>query len=180
MPSPETSLPLLPSARIDGAKLGLLWMVSFALFIGQFHYPVCGLLWLGTMVFTPFYVGILTKSFADRQPEGKISYGRAYTHSMMTVFYASLILAIAQWVYLQYMDHGFLTDRYASMITDKEFTQTMESMGYPKGTGQEIATRLREMRPIDIVLQMLWSNMVAGLVMSLTTALYASVRSRWK
>ena len=88
--------------------------------------------------------------------------------------------ALYQWVYLQYIDKAFLIDRYASMLTDKELTTAMERMGYPKGAGQEIASRLREMRPIDIVLQLLWSNMVAGMVLSVTTALYASVRSHWK
>ena len=180
MPSSAPTPTVLSSARADGAKVGILWIISFALFIGNFRYPLCGLLWLFTMVFTPFYVGILTKSFADSQPDGKVSYGRAYSHSMMTVFYASLLLALAQWVYLQYIDKGFLIDRYASMLTDKELTTAMERMGYPKGFGKEMATRLREMRPIDIVLQLLWSNMVAGMVLSVTTALYASVRSHWK
>ena len=86
-------------ARIDGAKLGILWIISFALFVGNFYYPICGILWTATMVYTPFYVAILTKNYADQVCGGNISYFHAYLHSMLTVFHAALILAIVQWAY---------------------------------------------------------------------------------
>ena len=167
-------------ARVDGAKLGLLWIVSFALFVGNFHYAVCGILWMATMVFTPFYVAILTRSYALRALGGQIRYFHAYTHSVLTVFYASLILAISQWAYFQYFDHGFIIDQYMTMLTDKEFSHTLKSMGYTQDMIRQLADQLRKMRPIDITLQLLWSNMVAGLVMSLTTALFASLSRHMK
>ena len=167
-------------ARVDGAKLGVLWIISFALFVGNFHYPICGILWTATMVYTPFYVAILTKRYADEVCGGKIGYFQAYLHSMLTVFHASLILAIVQWAYFQYLDHGFIIEQYLSVLNDKEFTESFSRMGYSKDLITQMSEQLRKMRPIDIAIQLLWSNMVAGLVMSLTTALYASVTRRIK
>lgn len=167
-------------ARADGLKLGLFWIVSFALFIGNFHHTIFGILWMGTMVFTPFFVGMLTRRYADTSLEGVISYRHAYAHGFLTVFYASLILAIAQWAYFAFLDNGFVVNRYIGMLTDKDFLKGMEAMGYTKKTVEELGTMLRSLRPIDIALEMMWSNVVAGFIISLTTALYASSRSHFR
>ena len=163
-------------ARADGLKLGLFWVLSFALFIGNFHFALLGMLWMATMVFTPFFVGILTRRYAVKWHDGIISYRHAYTHSFLTIFYASLILAIVQWAYFAYLDNGFVVTNYVNLITDKDFMKGMESMGYNKKALDELVATLRTLRPIDISLQLLWSNIVAGFIISLTTALYASTR----
>lgn len=167
-------------ARTDGLMLGLFWVLSFALFIGNFHFAICGILWMGTMIFTPFYVGLLTRHYATTLLEGRISYRHAYAHGFLTVFYASLILAIVQWAYFAYLDNGFVVNSYVNLITDKDFLKGMESMGYKKQSVDELVTVLRSLRPIDIAMQMLWSNIMAGFIISLTTALYASSRSHYK
>lgn len=163
-------------ARLDGARLGLLWVVSFAFFIGYFTLPVCGILWMCTMLYTPFYVGIRTQDYSEQTTERHISYGHAYAYSALMVFYGSLILAIAQWAYFQYLDNGFLINQYAAMLTDKDNKSLMEAMGYTSDMVDKMLDGFRSLRPIDISLQMMWCNMVAGLVISLTTALYVSFR----
>ena len=128
------------------------------------------------MLFTPFYVGMRTQAYSEQTAEKHISYGHAYAHSALSVFYASLILAIAQWAYFQYLDHGFLINQYASILTDKENKSAIEAMGYTKEMIDQMLSTLRSLRPIDLTLQMMWTNMVAGLIISLTTALYVSFR----
>ena len=167
-------------ARIDGGKLGLFWICSFALFVFNFRYPICGVLWMITMIATPFLVGIMTRRYAVNQLNGKISYRRAYVYSFLTTFYAGLILAIVQWVYFQYMDHGFVIDHYASMISSDDVNNALKSMGYKMEDINNMIDMLKSLRPIDIALQILWSNMFAGLILSLTTALYASSRKTLK
>ncbi len=167
-------------ARVDGAKLGVLWIISFALFVGNFYYAICGVLWTATMVYTPFFVAIQTKNYANRVCEGRISYFHAYLHSMLTVFHASLILAIVQWAYFQYLDHGFVIEQYLSILNDKELAESYSKMGYSKDLITQMSEQIRKMRPIDLAIQLLWTNMVAGLIMSLTTALYASINRRMK
>ena len=179
MASNETPIGVRPFARADGVRLGIVWIVSFALFVGNLHYPICGTLWLATMIFTPFYVAILTQRYAVNSGENP-GYWKCYAHSMLTVCYASLILAVAQWAYFQYLDHGLLVESYASALSDKEFVGRLESMGYPKNMAAEFAETLRKMRPIDMALQFLWSNILAGIIMAFTTALYASAKKRWK
>lgn len=167
-------------ARIDGGKLGLFWIASFALFVLNFNYPLCGMLWMLTMIATPFLIGIMTRRHAVNQLNGKISYRRAYAYSFLTTFYAGLILAIAQWLYFQFMDNGFVINHYVSIIGSKDVNNALTSMGYKMDDINEMVEMLKSLRPIDISLQILWSNIVAGLILSLTTALYASSRKTLK
>jgi hypothetical protein len=164
------------NARVSGAKLGVLWLVSFALFVGLFTYSFCGMLWIFTMVYTPFYVGLLTDAYSQTLPEKNISYLHAYGHSFLTVFHASLILALGQWVYFQYLDHGMVINSYTSFLTDKENMKMMEAMGYTKKMVHQMIDMIQSLRPIDLSLQMLWTNIMAGFFISLTTALYVSFR----
>ena len=172
----ESYMQMKAFARVDGAKLGVFWIISFALFIAQFTYPFCGMLWMATMIFTPFYIAIMTRQYAVKVLDGKISYRRAYAYSVWTTFYGALILAIAQWVYFQYMDHGFVIGKYVDLLGDKDFSRSLEALGYQKEEMKKVIEAISSLRPIDISLQILWSNFVAGLILSLTTALYASRR----
>lgn len=163
-------------ARIDGGKLGLFWIGSFALFVLNFSFPLCGMLWMITMIATPFIIGILTRRYTVSQLDGTITYGRAYVYSFLVTFYASLILAIAQWVYFQYIDNGFFLNQYVKIMSSQDVSNALSSMGYKIDEINKLIEVLRSLRPIDIALQVLWSNMIAGLIISLTTALYASSR----
>ena len=167
-------------ARIDGGKLGLFWICSFALFVFNFSYPLCGMLWVITLIATPFLIGIMTRRYAVNQLKGKISYRRAYFYTFLLTFYAGLILAIVQWVYFQYLDHGTLIDKYTSLISSKDVNDALKNMGYKMEDIHDMIGMFKSLRPIDIALQILWSNMFAGLIISLTTALYASSRKMLK
>ena len=180
MPPSESRQNLSEFARLDGAKLGLFWIVSFALFVCNFHYSFCGILWMSTMIYTPFFIAFRTRAYASTLPEGRIGYFHAYLHSVLTVFYGSLILAIAQWVYFQYFDHGTVINSYVSLLNDKEMLKGLKSLGYSKSMVEELASQLHNLRPIDIAIQILWSNLMAGIVLSITTALYASVNRRYR
>ena len=172
----ESYIQLKAFARVDGAKLGVFWIISFALFIANFTYPFCGLLWMATMIFTPFYIGIMTRQYAVKVMGGRVSYRRAYVYSVLVTFYGGLILALAQWAYFQFLDHGFVMGNYISLLDDKTFKESLESFGYSTKDIRQLLEQFSKLRPIDISLQMLWSNFLAGVILSLTTALYASKR----
>ena len=164
------------SARVEGARLGVFWLISFALFRGSFTLPLCGVLWIATILFTPFYVGIRTEAFGRSLGAEGITYLEAFLHSFLSIFYGSLILAIGQWAYFQYFDHGVVLNNYISILTDSKMKESLNAMGYTQEIIDQLIEVLQSMRPIDIALQFMWSNVVAGFFISLTTALYASFR----
>lgn len=172
----ESYMQMKAFARIDGAKLGIFWIISFALFIANFTYPFCGILWMATMIFTPFYIGILTRQYAVKVLGDHISYRRAYAYSVSTTFYGALILAIIQWAYFQFLDHGYVISNYLNILEDNSFKKSMQILGYKSEDAKQAFEAFANLRPIDIALQMLWSNFMAGVILSITTALYASKR----
>ena len=159
------------SAQRDGLALGLYWMVTMSMFICQFAVPVCGLIWSFMMLYTPFFVGGLAIRYALRERGGELSYAGAYLYSLITYICGALILALAFWIYLRYMDDGYVIDRYTSALTDPRNQEIMKELGYDEATMKNIfeqaTTALRSMRPIDITLQFLWSTLVASGLISL-------------
>lgn len=168
------------SARIEGARLGVFWLVSFALFIGSFTMSLCGALWIATILLTPFYVGIRTEAFGRSMGAEGITYFEALGHSFLSFFYASLIFAIGQWAYFQYLDHGMVLSNYISILNDSKMRESLSAIGYTQEIIDQLIEAMQSLRPIDIALQFMWSNVVAGFFISLTTALYASFRHHKK
>lgn len=158
-------------ARVDGAILGLLWIASFACFVGQFHYPFCGMLWMASLIGTPIWVGFRTARFRDRVLEGVISFRRAYGFSIFTMFYASLILAIGQFVYFQFLDHGFVISQYMQLLSDPGVKDLLKGYGMTEDVMKEAVSAFQEMRPIDLSLELLYSNITIIVILCLPIAL---------
>ena len=94
-------------ARQGGLFLSLAWLVSFALIL-----LVPKSSWGGLVAMSsPFLVGWLLQRFRNEALDGAISFRRALVFSCLTFFYASMIFALAQYVYFRFLDHGlFLTN----------------------------------------------------------------------
>lgn len=163
-------------ARIDGALLGLIWVISFACFIGNFHNPMWGLAWFGLIFITPFFVGFRIDKFRRNVLDGAISFRRALGYSMFTFIYSSLILAIAQYIYFQFMDNGFVSGQYISLFSNPQYKALFKASGI---TGKEMSAALdmlTNFRPIDFAVQGLFSNIAVGFLLSLPIALVMNYR----
>ena len=156
-------------ARIDGAKLSLLWMASFALYIIGLSTPAYGLAALLLAVLTPFFVGSCLRHFRDDGLEGSISLMRGWAYTIYVFFYGSLLFALAQWAYLTYMDQGYLMKAIGLMLTAPETAESLRQMGLTE-TLDESIQMLGQMRPIDLSLNMLTSNILMGIVLGLPIA----------
>jgi len=102
-------------ARQDGLLLSLVWIASLLSYVYQ-PTSIWGTLFTWA---TPFVVGYRLRVFRDRVLDGKISYRRSAVFSAYTFYYASLVFAMAQFVYLQFIDHGqwwhFVNNSFAQM-----------------------------------------------------------------
>ncbi|MCD8282659.1 MAG: DUF4199 domain-containing protein, partial [Prevotella sp.] len=93
-------------ARQDGIILALVWMLSMWLLICHPENSWGSIL----MLSTPFFVGWRLQVFRNKVLDGAISFRRGFCFSCYIFFYASIIFALGQFVYFQYLDHGtFLT-----------------------------------------------------------------------
>lgn len=91
-------------ARQYGFFLFLLWMASF---VAYFTNPASS--WGSLLAMsTPFVVGWFLVRFRNGALDGHISFRRGLVFSFYTFFYASLLFAVAQYVYFRFFDNGAL------------------------------------------------------------------------
>lgn len=165
-------------ACIDGAIMGVMWIISFACFIAQFYMPLLNMAALIFGIASIIVSAIRLRNFRDNILDGVISYWRAYGYSLLTYFYAALLLAAAQYIYFQFIDHGFLLNQYTAMTSSPEFKSMMTLYGIKADEMKLTMDTIATLRPIDIALQFLTTNLFFGIVISWPMA--ALIKSKYK
>lgn len=165
-------------ARRDGAIVGVLWILSFTLFIGEFYNPLLGFASFLVGAYSLVFASMRLRRYRDTALGGVISFRRALLFSMLIYFYAALLMAAAQFVYFQFIDHGFMLSQYAEITSTPEFKTMLSAYGMKPDDMKLAMDNLAALRPIDIALQFLSTNIILGLVVSLPIA--AMMKSRYK
>lgn len=167
---PEEYKQLAAFARIDGLYLGLLWIVSFSCFIGNFSHPMLGSAAMLIALYSPFFVARRLKKFRDTARDGIISFRRALAYSMFVFFYGSLIFAVAQYVYFAFIDGGYVINQYSKMFSTPEAKQMINALfGNDMQMKRELLT-MSEIRPIELALNFLSCNISVGIITSVPIA----------
>ena len=159
-------------ARYDGLRLFLLWFVSFLLYVAGFKTPVLGVLAMILALMTPFRSSRKLRYYRDEVLGGVISFRRAWAYVVFQFFYASLLFAFAQYIYFITIDHGYFMEQVSKMFSEPSTMQAMQQMGMSQNLSQAMAD-LSQMRPIDLVLNIMTSNLLIGLVVGLPIGLMA-------
>lgn len=165
-------------ARVDGAIVGGLWILSFALFVGEFHNPLLGLPAMIAGVASVVVAALRLRRYRNEALDGVMSFRRAFGYGVLTYAYAALLMAAAQYVYFQFIDHGFLISRYVDMTTTDEFKAMTKLYGLRSDDVKQAIDALSALRPIDIALQFFTTNIMLGVMISLPVA--AIMKSRKK
>ena len=167
--TPAEYVQLKAFARIDGARLAALWVVSFACYVIGISNPLYGVVAMALMIATPFFVSLRVMKFRDKGLGGVISFGRAWGYSLYMFFYASILLALAQYVYFAYIDHGYMLHSFSEALSSSEAQQMVKQYGAQQMV-QESLEQLGQMRPIDYALNILTMNIMIGAVLGLPIA----------
>ena len=156
-------------ARQDGALLSLLWIGSFACYIQGLTYPSLGMAAILLAIMSPFFAANRLRHFRDYAREGFITFKRGYAYTVMSYFYAGLLLAVAIYVYFEYMDNGYLLGVLSSVMASEEGKKVLELYGMKDQMQQEMQA-LYDMRPIDFAVNMLTISIMAGFFLGLPIA----------
>ena len=84
--------------------------------------------------------------------------------------YASLLMALAQYVYFAYIDGGHLVSAYSALASTPEAASMLEAYGMGKQQMQQAISEMAQTDPIYIVLNILSMNVTCGIVLSLPAA----------
>ena len=159
-------------ARQYGAMMGLFWVLSFACFVGSTREPMLSFAFDFSIALVPFLAHFFVRQYRDGVIGGCISFRRAVGFSVFIFFYATLILAIAQWIYFQYLDGGMLVGHMMKIINTPEFEEALKANQLDKKQITDQLELLSETRPIDFALAFMWMNIFAGVVISWIVALF--------
>ena len=146
-------------ARQDGAILALVWIVAF-LFTMQLPQSMVGNL---LTLSTPFVVAWRLRAFRNNALDGEISYRRALAYSWYTFVYASLIFALAQYLYIRFYDSESLIHAFGAAY---------QQMGMNEAQMQESVKLLGTLQPIELVFLFFTQNIFIGLFLSLIIAAF--------
>jgi len=163
-------LQLKAFARQDGALLALLWVFTSSLYIIGLTNPLIGMVATFLIVYTPFFVGTRLRKFRDYGREGLISFARGYAYTVLVFFYAGVLFAIVTYLYLAYMDQGFLLSQMSRVMSSDEAQQALKQYGMTEMMNQSLS-ELAQVRPIDYALNMLTVNIVVGFILGVPISL---------
>lgn len=161
--TPQEYVQLKAFSRVDGALLALLWTASFGCYVVGLTNGVYSMVAVLLAVVTPFFVARRLRVFRDQVLGGCISFLRGYAFILLTVFYAAVLFAVAQYVYMAYMDHGYLLHSMTHIVSSPEGQQLMEAYGLTSAEMEAGLSSMADMRPIDFALNVMTGNLVVGL-----------------
>ena len=161
--TPSEYIQLKAFARVDGGLLALLWSASFACYIKGLQDPFYGMTAILLMLSTPFYVAFRLKRFRDVDLNGVISLMRGWAFVALVFFYGAVLLALVQYIYFTYFDHGYLLSFFQQAVETKEMKDMLQAYGMNEMISESM-NMLSEMRPIDYALNVLTLNICFGLI----------------
>ena len=166
-----------------GMIYGLYWCLSFLFLVST--QP--SLQSLGTILFisTPFVGFYLARRFsATVRSDGPVTYGRCYIFSLLTYCYATAILAITSYCYFRFIDHGHFIAYNLEILDRPDVKQLFASPDVRNQMGglkiDDLKTALQSLTPISITASVINMSILAGLFLSIPTALFGTLDKRYK
>lgn len=158
-------------ARIDGVLLALFWIGSFTLYIAGMRNPLFMMGGLAMAVSSPFFAATRVRRFRDNVRNGELDFKTAYLYAALQFFYSALLFAVAQFVYFQYLDNGYIASQVIEILNDSQSKAILQQNGMWK-TMEEAVGAIKNTRAIDFALNYLVTNIIIGLVLGLPIAAY--------
>lgn len=152
-----------------GTYMGIYWVAKFILLPLGMTNSLLMFLFVGLTIAVPFVGYYYARSFRDKICGGSITFIQSWVFMIFMYLFASLLVAVAHYIYFRYIDNGYMVDAYEAAFEQiknmPEMAATLEQYPY-----QEAVDTLRALTPIEITMQFLSSNMLFCSILSLITA----------
>ncbi len=150
-------------AMYCGTMLGIFWILTSAIYIFGLSIPFLSSLFLMLLIASPFYAGFLAIKFRKHECNNSITFVKAWIFLLIMHLCASLLLAITQYIYLIYFDHGYLFG-----FVQEQINLVLELPDIDDAT-KELMEQTSELwskiTVKEIVIQLFYSNiMITGII----------------
>ncbi len=159
-----------------GTYMGVYWIVKFILFPLGFHIPFLSLLYMILTLSVPVIGYYYVKAYRDKICGGSIRFAHAVIFTIFMYMFASLLVAVAHYLYLEFIDHGYLLDAYTRLL--HEAMEQNQALLDNKEMIEEMISNIRELSPIDITMQLVSWDIFWGAILSIPTGLFVMKKPR--
>lgn len=161
---------------VDGLWMGLLVTAMFGCMVWSMSIPLAALAAIGLMIAVPFVLyRFLRSSFTESR--GMLTFSALWMQGIMTFAAASVIFGFCTYVYLRWLDAGFI--RGVIEVAADYYT----SLPDPDGRFDEISSQLNAMiernilpQASSMVMAWMWLMVFSGSLLSMLVAAMARRR----
>ncbi|MGL5261468.1 MAG: DUF4199 domain-containing protein, partial [Bacteroides sp.] len=115
---------------------------------------------------------------------GSISFSKAFIFTVMLYVFASLLTAVAHFVYFQFIDQGFIIENITLIIN--QFLEQVDEVPNLSETdvelmhtsANEVINTLAKMSAVDTTFNYMSRNIFGGIILALITALIGQRRPK--
>ena len=152
-----------------GTLLGILWIISFAVYVASLSIPELSLLFLILFIISPIYAGFLGIRYRKQECENKLSFLNSWAFMIITYLCASMLSAIACYIYFYYLDNGAMISAFKEQIEIYLAMDLGEEMEQAMNNTYEI---LSQLTASDITIQYFTSNVFIASLLAPITSLF--------
>lgn len=154
-----------------GTYMGIYWILKFILFPLGLSIPFLLFLFVGLTLGVPFMGYYYARIFRDKVCGGSIKFLQAWVFTVFMYMFASLLAAVAHFIYFRFIDHGFIVQTYMTMLENMNNTN-VPGMGAYIEQLRDVMDTISSLTPIDITLQLVSQNVFYGSLLAIPTALF--------
>ncbi len=172
---------LLQHATRYGTSMGLLWIAKFFILLLSLFSGNALLLALGYLTFllatacVPFLAFFMARQFRNHACGGILRFSAAWLFTTLIYLFAALLAAVGHYAYFQFFDGGGVF--FGTLFSMAEGS---DLSGQPELQKMFEQSRdlLLSLRPIDITMQMLSSNILYGTIQAFIIAFFVARRKK--
>jgi len=151
-----------------GTYMGLYWIFKFIFFPLGLQVPFLELVFMVLTLAVPVLGYVYARRFRDRYCGGYLSFFKALAFCFLMYMFASILAAVAHYIYFQYMDNGYVLKAYDKVLRQAGGMEGVET--FVKQMNDVLDT-FRQLSPIRLTMQLISQNMFYGSLMAFPTAL---------
>lgn len=153
-----------------GSYMGGFLILKFAFFPLGLSYPFLSLLFAAMTLCVPFMGYAYLRLYRDKVCGGSIGVLHAWATHILLYFYAALLAALPHYLYFRFIDRGLIADSYQTQWEQIQQAGGSEVSSLAPMMEESLQT-LHTLTPLDWTLNLLSSDVMAGVLLGLPVAL---------
>lgn len=157
-------------AMRSGTALGIFWIFNFIVFLLGLRIPFLTLLFVGLSFTVPIILFRLAKAYRKVHCDNVISFGQAFFFINSVAFFATMLTAVAHYIYFRYIDGGFIFEEYNHALQGIKDTLPGAELAQTIGQMEDALSQIAQLTPIELTFQLISQNIFFGIFLALVIA----------